>query len=73
MSDQPLKPSTIVQAMLRNNPGKTELQICSSQVVACYKTVKKVLSNSFFNQNALIISINHSGYAIMKVYSGEMF
>ena len=73
VADQPPKPPTIAQAMLRNNSNETELQTCSSQIVACYKTVKKVLSNSFFNEVALIVSINYSGYSILKVYGGEVF
>ena len=72
MADQPPKPPTFAQAMLRNNPGESEPQTCLSQVVACYKTVKKVLSNTFFNQVGLIISINYSGYSILKVYGGEV-
>ena len=71
-ADQPPKPPTIAQAILRNNPTEIESQSCCSRIVVSLKTVKKVILNTFFVQVLFIYSVNYSGHVIQKAYVGEV-
>ena len=71
-ADQPPKPPTIAQAMLRNNPAEIEPQSFYSRIVVSLQTVKKVMLNIFFAQVMFVRVVNYSGYAICKAYVGEV-
>ena len=71
-ADQPPKPPTIAQAMLRNNAAGIEPQSFYSRIVVSLKTVKKVILNTFFAQIIFVCAVNYSGYAICKAYVGEV-
>ena len=71
-ADQPPKPPTFAQAMLRNNPAGTDPQNFCSGIVVSLQTVKKVISNIFFAQILFVSSVNYSGYAIQTAYVGEV-
>ena len=71
-ADQPPKPPTIAQALLRNNPVEIEPQSFYSRIVVSLKTVKKVMLNTFFAQILFTFAVHYSGYAIYKAYLGEV-
>ena len=71
-ANQPPKPPTFAQAMLRNNAAGIEPQSFYSRIVVSLQTVKKVISNIFFAQIMFVRIVNYSGYAIHKAYVGEV-
>ena len=71
-ADQPPKPPTLAQAMLRNNPVEIEPQNFYSRIVVSLQTVKKVILNIFFAQIMFVRVVNYSGNAIHKAYVGEV-
>ena len=71
-ADQPPKPPTIAQAMLRKDSGEIEPQSFYSRMVVSLQTVKKVILNIFFAQILFVCAVHYSGYAIYKAYVGEV-